>query len=114
MGLQDGFPPIWGEDWIPSLHLEFFSPLKVSEAREKMMLEVAQQHDGHLRVLAFIWDEMTSEFNQWDGEEFHDFSIQFVAKVIGNLNRRGDEKLTTHISNKADQISKALDSSSDV
>ena len=100
MGLQDGFPPIWGENWIPALHLEFFNPLKVSEAREKMMLEVAQQHDGHLRVLAFIWDEMTSDINQWDGEEFHDFSIQFVDKVIGNLNRRGNEKLTSHISDK--------------
>ncbi|HJM87329.1 MAG TPA: thiamine pyrophosphate-dependent enzyme, partial [Candidatus Thalassarchaeaceae archaeon] len=50
-----------------------------------------------LRVFAFIWDEMTSEIEQWDGEEFHSFSSELVAEVVANLGRRGSEKLTSDI-----------------
>ncbi|HJM19454.1 MAG TPA: hypothetical protein QF802_03250, partial [Candidatus Thalassarchaeaceae archaeon] len=97
MAEQDNSPPIFGEGWNPSVHLEFDRPLKVAEARTKMMQQVAQQLDGHLRVFAFIWDEMTSEIEQWDGEEFHAFSSELVTEIVANLGRRGSEKLTSDI-----------------
>ncbi|MDP6099152.1 MAG: thiamine pyrophosphate-dependent enzyme [Candidatus Thalassarchaeaceae archaeon] len=102
MARQDNLPPIWGKGWNPAVHLEFSTPLKVSDARQKMMLEVAQQLDGHLRVFAFIWDEMTSEVKQWDGEEFHAFADEIVTETVANLGRRGSEKLTSDIA--ADEI----------
>ena len=87
MADQDGLPPIWGEGWNPTVSLEFEQPLKVADVRQKMMLEVAQQSDGHLRVFAFIWDEMTSEIEEWDGEEFHIFSNDLVSAIQDNLGR---------------------------
>ena len=98
MADQDGLPPIWGEGWNPTVSLEFEQPLKVADVRQKMMLEVAQQSDGHLRVFAFIWDEMTSEIEEWDGEEFHIFSNDLVSAIQDNLGRRGSEELTSQIS----------------
>ena len=90
MGRQDGLPPIWGANWEPDFHLEFSSPLTVAEARSMMMAEVAQQQDGHLRVFAFIWDEMTTDVESWDGNEFHEFSSQLCERISGNLSRRSE------------------------
>ena len=98
MGRQDGLPPIWGADWEPNFHLEFSSPLTVAGARTMMMAEVAQQQDGHLRVFAFIWDEMTSDIESWDGKEFHEFSSQLCERISGNLSRRSEEELTESVS----------------
>ena len=98
MAGQEELPPIWGSGWNPLVSLEFEQPLKVTDVRKKMMLEVAQQSDGHLRVFAFIWDEMTSEIEEWDGEEFHIFSNDLVSAIQDNLGRRGSEELTSQIS----------------
>lgn len=98
MAGQEELPPIWGSGWNPLVSLEFEQPLKVTDVRKKMMLEVAQQSDGHLRVFAFIWDEMTSEIEEWDGEEFHIFSNDLVSAIQDNLGRRGSEDLTSQIS----------------
>ena len=102
MGQSDGLPPIWGSDWEPNFHLEFYSPLVVADARSMMMAEVAQQQDGHLRVFAFIWDDMTTDIEKWDGKEFHEFSSQLCERIRGNLNRRSEEELTEAVS--ADEI----------
>lgn len=100
MGEQSGLPPIWGEDWRPDVHLEFSSPLIVADARTMMMNEVSQQQDGHLRVFAFIWDEMTKDVENWDGKEFHDFSELLISSIEANLNRRTQEELTAEIADE--------------
>lgn len=97
MGEQSQPPLIWGENWKPQIHLEFDSPLIVADARSMMLAEVAQQHDGQLRVFAFIWDEITKNVESWDGETWHEFSEEFVAKIAGNLARRTEEKLTASV-----------------
>lgn len=102
MSRQDGLPPIWGDDWQPNFHLEFSSPLTVADARSMMMAEVAQQQDGHLRVFAFIWDDMTTDIESWDGKEYHDFSSQLCERISGNLSRRSKEDLTEAVS--ADEV----------
>ena len=102
LGQSDGLPPIWGSDWEPNFHLEFSTPLTVADARSMMMSEVAQQQDGHLRVFAFIWDEMTTDIESWDGKEFNDFSAQLCERIRGNLNRRSEEDLTEAVS--ADEV----------
>jgi len=102
VGQQDGLPPIWGSEWEPNFHLEFSSPLLVADALSIMMAEVAQQQDGHLRVFAFIWDDMANDIESWDGEEFHEFSSLLCERIRGNLNRRSEEDLTEAVC--ADEI----------
>lgn len=98
MSQQDDLPPIFGANWEAKFHLEFSSPLTVADARSMMMTEVAQQQDGHLRVFAFIWDEMTADIEIWNGKEFHDFSSQLCQRISANLLRRSEEKLTEAVS----------------
>lgn len=95
---QSATPPIWGVDWRPAHALEFTTPLAAAEARALMMAEVAQQHDGQLRVFAFIWDEMTEGVGSWDGISWHEFSESLVKKVGDNLACRNSEPLTSDIS----------------
>lgn len=97
MGEQSEFPPIWGENWQPPVHLEFESPLTVADARGMMLAEVAQQHDGQLRVFAFIWDDLTEDVESWDGKSWHDFSQRLVMAIESNLAKRGGENRTSEV-----------------
>ena len=103
MARQDNLPPIWGKGWNPAVHLEFSTPLKVSDARQKMMLEVAQQLDGHLRVFAFIWDEMTSEVEQWDGEDYPSFLRYAIEKYKVNVTGGNETQGLSSLINKQEQ-----------
>ncbi len=98
MSGQGGLPPIWGTDWRPKMDLEFTAPLTVTDARSRLLSDVSQNNDGHLRVVAFVWDEMTQEITEWQGDEFHEFSDNFVSKVVSNLAARSSEEPTASVS----------------
>ncbi len=94
---QSEMPPIYGADWTPRIHLEFTSPLAVREARSELLRFIAEKHDGHLRVVAFVWDEVVDGTNRWDGEEYHAFSEKLVGAICDNLEQRADEELTSGV-----------------
>lgn len=97
MAEQSEMPPIFGAKWKPRIHLEFTSPLLVPEVRSELLRFIAEKHDGHLRVVAFVWDEATAGIEKWDGEEYHAFSEELVAAICENLERRTEEELTSEV-----------------
>jgi len=94
---QSEMPPIYGADWTPRIHLEFTFPLAAREARSEILRFIAEKHDGHLRVVAFVWDEVVGGTNGWDGEEYHAFSEKLVGAICDNLEQRADEELTSGV-----------------
>ena len=94
MGDQGTLPPIWGADWKPALPLEF-SNLDSDFARIEFLRFIAEKHDGHLRLMAHLWNETAADFPPeiWDGGEFHDFSKALSTNIERNLGLRTGEEI---------------------
>jgi 2-oxoisovalerate dehydrogenase E1 component len=97
MAEQSEMPPIYGSEWRPKIHLEFNSPLAETDARAELLRFVAEKHDGHLRVVAFVWSEVAAGIVRWDGEEYHAFCERLVKAVCKNLELRAEEELTVGV-----------------
>ena len=78
--LQSNFPKIWGVGWIPPNALTFPSKLKSKRAKKSLLEFVAERHDGHLNSVSECWDSMKCK-EKMTGEEFHEFSKEFMRVV---------------------------------
>ena len=90
---QSELPKIWGVDWKPLSHLDFSNDVIVSELRDELIRFIAERHDGHLRLIGWLFDEVSQEYSEetFDGAQFHLFSETFVQKLSENLSSRAEE-----------------------
>lgn len=96
---QDELPSIWGADWRPRAHLDFVEDIQPADARTELLRFIAERHDGHLRLIGWLWDEEAAEFESgWDGPTFHLFSEALVQRIEANLAQRDEEEGISDIS----------------
>ncbi len=90
---QSQLPHIWGGDWKPRAHLDFDSDVEIGELKNELIRFIAERHDGHLRLMNWIFDEVSSEYEtkMLDGAAFHLFSETLVQKLSENLANRAEE-----------------------
>ena len=90
---QSQLPHIWGGDWKPRAHLDFDSDVEIGELKGELIRFIAERHDGHLRLMNWIFDEVSSEYEikVLDGAAFHLFSETLVQKLSENLAKRAEE-----------------------
>ncbi len=98
---QSELPKIWGEDWKPLSHLDFSTNVLVSELKDELIRFITERHDGHLRLIIWLFDEISEEYSEktLDGPQFHLFSETFVQKLSENLSKRAEEAgiMTTEV-----------------
>ena len=91
--LQGDLVEIRGAEWRPKRHLDFFQPVAVSAVATEVLRFVAERHDGHLRLIGWLLDEVFAEEEEfWDGAAFHIASERFVDALEQNLQQRGSEE----------------------
>ena len=91
---QGDLPVIFGADWAPAEPLGFSQPLHADAARREILRFVAQRHDGHLFLVANVWDVLIeNETKQFEGQSWHDFSQRFVESVQRGLLAQIDAKM---------------------
>ena len=91
---QGDLPVIHGANWTPSEPLNFSQPLHADAARKEILRFVAQRHDGHLFLVANVWDVLIeNESKQFEGPSWHDFGQRFVDSVQRGLLAQIDAKM---------------------
>ena len=91
---QGDLPVIHGTDWAPKEALVFSQPLLADAARTEILRFVAQRHDGHLFLVANVWDVLIeNESKQFEGPSWHKFSQRFVDAVQRGLVAQIDAKM---------------------
>ena len=90
---QSQLPHIWGADWKPRVHLDFESEVEISDVKGELIRFIAERHDGHLRLVSWIFDEVSNEYENTslDGPAFHLFSESLAQKLQENLSKRAEE-----------------------
>ncbi|MDP6907113.1 MAG: transketolase C-terminal domain-containing protein [Candidatus Thalassarchaeaceae archaeon] len=90
---QTDLPNLWGENWKPRVHLDFSKPIQRDMVKSELIRFIAERHDGHLRLIGWLFDEITteSEGSEWDGPSFHLFSESFASLLEENLSKRSTE-----------------------
>ena len=83
---QGDLPVIHGSNWRASAALKFNQPLLADAARTEVLRFVAQRHDGHLFLVANVWDVLIeNEPDQFEGDAWHAFTNRFVEAVHRGL-----------------------------
>ena len=91
---QGDLPVIHGTEWTPKKALTFSQPLLADAARTEILRFVAQRHDGHLFLVANVWDVLVeNESKQFEGPSWHKFSQRFVDAVQRGLVAQVDAKM---------------------
>ena len=91
---QGDLPVIHGAGWVPKEALTFTQPLLADAARTEILRFVAQRHDGHLFLVANVWDVLIeNESKQFEGPSWHNFSQRFVDSVQRGLVAQVDAKM---------------------
>ena len=91
---QGDLPVIHGANWIPKEALDFSQPLHADAARREILRFVAQRHDGHLFLVANVWDVLIeNESKQFEGPSWHDYSQRFVDAVQRGLVAQVEAKM---------------------
>jgi len=91
---QGDLPSIHGTDWAPKEALVFSQPLLADAARREVLRFMAQRHDGHLFLVANVWDVLIeNESKQFEGPSWHQFSQRFVDAVQRGLLAQIDAKM---------------------
>ena len=86
---QGDLPEIFGTAWVPSEPLTFVQPLLRDAARREVVSFVAQRHDGHLYLVANIWDHLVvNEPEQFEGPAWHAFSERFLDALQRGLKKQ--------------------------
>tara|TARA_Y100001968_G_scaffold61150_1_gene51978 strand:+ start:619 stop:3258 length:2640 start_codon:yes stop_codon:yes gene_type:complete len=90
---QSQLPHIWGADWKPRTHLDFDSKVEMADLKDELIRFTAERHDGHLRLVGWIFDEVANEYEEQslDGPSFHLFSETLAQKLSENLSKRAEE-----------------------
>ncbi|MDP6869143.1 MAG: thiamine pyrophosphate-dependent enzyme, partial [Candidatus Poseidoniaceae archaeon] len=90
---QGQLPEIRGSDWRASEPLVFSNPLPADAARSEILRFVAERHDGHLQLVATVWDFVNDGETSFDGESWHEFSNRLLEALgqglTGRLNIEG-------------------------
>ena len=91
---QGELPVIHGSNWRASGPLKFNQPLLADAARTEVLRFVAQRHDGHLFLVANVWDVLIeNEPAQFEGESWHTFTTRFVEAVHRGLQAQVKAKM---------------------
>ncbi|MEE3083306.1 MAG: transketolase C-terminal domain-containing protein [Candidatus Thermoplasmatota archaeon] len=90
---QGDLPNLWGEGWKPRAHLDLVNPVAKDDVKNELTRFFAERHDGHLRLVGWLFDEVANEFEQdeWDGPTLHIFSESFASQLEENLSKRTHE-----------------------
>ena len=90
---QSQLPHLWGADWKPKTHLDFVNDIEMSDLKDEVIRFIAERHDGHLRLVSWIFDEVAEDYadKPLDGPGFHLFSETLVQKLSENLIKRAEE-----------------------
>ncbi len=91
---QGDLPVIHGAGWKPDEALTFTQPLLADAARTEILRFVAQRHDGHLFLVANVWDVLIeNESKQFEGPSWYTFSQRFIDSVQRGLVAQVDAKM---------------------
>ena len=91
---QGELPVIHGSNWRARGPLKFNQPLLADAARTEVLRFVAQRHDGHLFLVANVWDVLIeNEPAQFEGESWHTFTTRFVEAVHRGLQAQVKAKM---------------------
>ena len=91
---QGDLPVIHGADWRPKQPLEFTQPLHADAAKQEVLRFVTQRHDGHLFLVATVWDHMIgNEPKQFEGPSWHNFSNRLLEALERAMNAQIKAKM---------------------
>ena len=85
---QGQMPPIRGKNWRPDSPLGFLNSLPADAAKSELLRFAAERHDGHLQLVAAVWDFVHREEQSFDGEQWHEFSNRFIDALGQGLSGR--------------------------
>ena len=85
---QGQIPPIRGKNWRPDGALEFVNSLPADAAKSELLRFAAERHDGHLQLIAAVWDFVHRDEQSFDGEQWHEFSNRFIDALGQGLSGR--------------------------
>ena len=85
---QGQMPPIRGKNWRPDSPLDFVNSLPADAAKSELLRFAAERHDGHLQLIAAVWDFVHRDEQSFDGEQWHEFSNRFIDALGQGLSGR--------------------------
>ena len=85
---QGQMPPIRGKNWRPDSPLDFVNSLPADAAKSELLRFAAERHDGHLQLIAAVWDFVHRDEQSFDGEQWHEFSSRFIDALGQGLSGR--------------------------
>ena len=85
---QGQIPPIRGKNWRPDSPLHFVNSLPADAAKSELLRFAAERHDGHLQLIAAVWDFVHRDEQSFDGEQWHEFSNRFIDALGQGLSGR--------------------------
>jgi hypothetical protein len=85
---QGELPTIRGKNWNPKKPLDFSNSLPVDAAKSEVLRFTAERHDGHLQLVAAVWDYVIGSQSSFSGEEWHEFSNRFIDALNQGLSGR--------------------------
>ena len=86
--IQGQIPPIRGKNWRPDSPLHFVNSLPADAAKSELLRFAAERHDGHLQLIAAVWDFVHRDEQSFDGEQWHEFSNRFIDALGQGLSGR--------------------------
>ena len=94
---QGDLPVIHGAIWRPEQPLEFTQQLPADAARQEVLRFVTQRHDGHLSMVATVWDHIIeNEPKQFEGPSWHTFSNRLIESLQRELKAQVQAKMEGH------------------
>ena len=85
---QGQMPPIRGKNWRPDSPLHFVNSLPADAAKSELLRFAAERHDGHLQLIAAVWDFVHRDEQSFNGEQWHEFSNRFIDALGQGLSGR--------------------------
>ena len=95
--MQGELNPVPGAEWRPRRHLDFPRTISSQNVRDDLLRFIAERHDGHLRLVAHLWDDSFPEAVNWDGATFHSTMEEFTDTLEANLDTRRTEPQLTSV-----------------
>ncbi len=95
--MQGELNPVPGAEWRPRRHLDFPRSISSQNVRDDLLRFIAERHDGHLRLVAHLWDDSFPEAVNWDGATFHSTMEEFTDTLEANLDTRRTESQLTSV-----------------
>ena len=91
---QGDLPVIHGAKWRPEKPLEFTQQLPADAARQEVLRFVTQRHDGHLSLVATVWDHIIeNEPKQFEGPSWHNYSNRLIEALEREMKAQVSAKM---------------------